>query len=244
MCPCVWHQGHPGGTRGHGPRQGAKSAYNAQRGGGPGTLGHSLSAIGHGPWPMAIGHGPWPMADGLWPKVPGPPLSEHCKPILLPGGDRGLGCLPGVPGATHRDTWLAFGSPSRARHRGLGAPGSAPPGCTPLGGALGSSHGVFSVLTDSDAVRKFVLFRIDFDKITKLLQEFENVSTKLQVTRREGILEENIALVIRGCPPKSTVTGCTSPRHITRPSFVTTPRCTTSRRPHFQFAWLFIRPSR
>ena len=107
-----------------------------------------------------------------------------------------------------------------------------------------SSHGVFSVLTDSDAIRKFVLFRIDFDKITKLLQEFENFSTKLQVTRREGILEENIALVIRGCPPKSTVTGCTSPRHITRPSFVTTPRCTTSRRPHFQFAWLFIRPSR
>ena len=56
MCPCGWHQEHPGGTRGHGPRQGAKSAYNAPRGGGPGTLGHSPSAIGHGPWPMAIGH--------------------------------------------------------------------------------------------------------------------------------------------------------------------------------------------
>ena len=32
MCPCGWHQEHPGGTRGHGPRQGAKSAYNAPRG--------------------------------------------------------------------------------------------------------------------------------------------------------------------------------------------------------------------
>ena len=38
MCPCGWHQENPGGTQGHGPHQGAKSAYNAPRGGGPGTL--------------------------------------------------------------------------------------------------------------------------------------------------------------------------------------------------------------
>ena len=62
-CPCGWHQEHPGRTRGHGPRhgqatawrghgprQGAESAYNASRGGGPGTLGHSPSAVGQGPW--------------------------------------------------------------------------------------------------------------------------------------------------------------------------------------------------
>ena len=55
------------------------------------------------------------------------PLSEHCKPILLPGGDRALACPPGSPGATHRGTWVAFGSPSPARHRGLGAHGSATP---------------------------------------------------------------------------------------------------------------------
>ena len=73
--------------------------------------------------PMA--HGLWRMGYGL--RDPDLPLSEHCEPILLPGGDRGLGCPPGVPGATHRDTWLAFGSPFRARHRGLGAHGSATP---------------------------------------------------------------------------------------------------------------------
>ena len=38
LCPCGWREEHPGGTRGHGPHQGAKSAYNAPRGGGPGTL--------------------------------------------------------------------------------------------------------------------------------------------------------------------------------------------------------------
>ena len=43
----------PGGTRGHGPRQGAKSSYNAPRGGGPGPCGHSPYARGRGPW--AIG---------------------------------------------------------------------------------------------------------------------------------------------------------------------------------------------
>ena len=43
-----------GGTRGRGPRQGAKSAYKVPSGGGPGTLGHSPSAVGHGPWLMAI----------------------------------------------------------------------------------------------------------------------------------------------------------------------------------------------
>ena len=32
MCPCGWHQENPGGTQGHGPHQGAKSAYNAPRG--------------------------------------------------------------------------------------------------------------------------------------------------------------------------------------------------------------------
>ena len=112
------------------------------------------------------------------------PLSEHYKPVLLPGSDRGLRCPPGVPGvpwpmayggwamsegtrtspsrsivsrfcslagtvasgappalpgATNRDTWLTFGSPfRRLRPRA--------PGCTPLGGALGSSQGVFPVL--------------------------------------------------------------------------------------------------
>ena len=66
---------------------------------------------------MAIGHGPWPTADG----------------------DRGLGCPPALPGATHRDTWLTFGSLfRRLRPRA--------PGCTPLGGALGSSQVVFPVL--------------------------------------------------------------------------------------------------
>ena len=49
-CPCGWHQEHPGCTRGHGARQGAESTYNAPRGGGPGTLGHSPSAVGQGPW--------------------------------------------------------------------------------------------------------------------------------------------------------------------------------------------------
>ena len=56
LCPCGWREEHPGGTRGHGPHQGAKSAYNAPRGGGPGPLGHSTYAIGHGPW--AIGTRP------------------------------------------------------------------------------------------------------------------------------------------------------------------------------------------
>ena len=46
-------RGPPGGTRGHGPRQGAKSSYNAPRGGGPGPCGHSPYARGRGPW--AIG---------------------------------------------------------------------------------------------------------------------------------------------------------------------------------------------
>ena len=72
-------------------------------------------------------------------RYPDLPLSEHCKSILLPGGHRGLGCTPGVPGATHRDTWLTFGSPCRR-------PRPRAPGCTPLGGALGSSQGVFPVL--------------------------------------------------------------------------------------------------
>ena len=72
-------------------------------------------------------------------RYPDLPLSEHCKSILLPGGHRGLGCTPGVPGATHRDTWLTFGSPFRR-------PRPRAPGCTPLGGALGSSQGVFPVL--------------------------------------------------------------------------------------------------
>ena len=72
-------------------------------------------------------------------RYPDLPLSEHCKSILLPGGHRGLGCTPGVPGATHRDTWLTFGSLfRRLRPRA--------PGCTPLGGALGSSQGVFPLL--------------------------------------------------------------------------------------------------
>ena len=46
-------RGPPGGTRGHGPRQGAKSSYNTPRGGGPGPCGHSPYARGRGPW--AIG---------------------------------------------------------------------------------------------------------------------------------------------------------------------------------------------
>ena len=75
-------------------------------------------------WPMA--HGLWRMGYGL--RDPDLPLSEHCKPILLPGGDRGLGCPPGAPRVP----------PGRPRLR--------PPGCTPLGGALGSSQGVFPVL--------------------------------------------------------------------------------------------------
>ena len=44
----------PGGTRGHGPHQGAKSAYNAPRGGGQGPFGHSPYAIGRGPWAIGI----------------------------------------------------------------------------------------------------------------------------------------------------------------------------------------------
>ena len=74
---------------------------------------HAQGAHGQG----AIRHGPWPTADG----------------------DRGHGCPPALPGATHRDTWLTFGSLfRRLRPRA--------PGCTPLGGALGSSQGVFPLL--------------------------------------------------------------------------------------------------
>ena len=93
-------------------------------------------------WPMA--HGLWRMCYGL--RDPDLPLSEHCKPILPPGGDRGLGCLPGVPRATHKDT-----GPSSALQPVLATEGSArtaphPPGYTSPGGALGSTQGGFSVL--------------------------------------------------------------------------------------------------
>ena len=76
-CPCGWHQEHPGCTRGHGARQGAESTYNAPRGGGPGTLGHSPSAVGHVPWPIAIRHVE-PGSLGMWNPSPG-----KCHP----GGD-------------------------------------------------------------------------------------------------------------------------------------------------------------
>ena len=93
--------------------------------------------MAYGLWHMPMAHGgTWHMAHGLWRmgyglRYPDLPLSEHCKPILLPGGDRALGCPPGSPGATHRGTWVAFGSPSPARHRGLGANGSATPAARP-----------------------------------------------------------------------------------------------------------------
>ena len=94
-----------------------------------------LSTVQHPLWPMA--HVLWLMGHGH--RDPDLPLSAHCKTILLPGGARGLGCPPALPGATNSDTWLPVGAPfRRLRPRA--------PGCTPLGGALGSSQGVFPVL--------------------------------------------------------------------------------------------------
>ena len=50
----------------------------------------------------------WPMAHVLWRmgyghRDPDLPLSEHCKTILLPGGDRGLEGHPGAHGSAPPD---------------------------------------------------------------------------------------------------------------------------------------------
>ncbi len=50
----------------------------------------------------------WPMAHVLWRmgyghRDPDLPLSEHCKTILLPGGNHGLGCHPGAHGSAPPD---------------------------------------------------------------------------------------------------------------------------------------------